>query len=213
VAAGDHPPTLLLLEHPHTYTIGRSGRVDNLIWDEKRLTELGVQLHQVDRGGDITYHGPGQLVGYPILPLGAVNLDGRIPRADYVDYIRRLERVIVGTLAEVAIEGIQRKGLTGVWVSQTPADRVSTAPSFAKIASIGIKVDAAGVSQHGFSLNVDPTMSYWDGIIACGIPGAEMTSLSELLPSPPSMMQVADLVRRHFASTFAVEMTEVSLSP
>ena len=128
VASGQAPPTLLLLEHPPTYTFGRRGNAENLLWDESELERKGIEVHWVDRGGDITYHGPGQLVGYPILPLSidglgtnpdedAVHVDSpRIPQADFTGYLRKLESVLIQTLAGYGIVGGQIPGLTGVWV-------------------------------------------------------------------------------------------------
>src|SRR5512139_947293 len=116
IAEEKRPPTLLLLEHPHVYTFGRRGRQENLLWGEAQLKEKGIATHWVDRGGDVTYHGPGQLVGYPLLPLSPVPLssenDGRIPKADYVGYVRKLEEMLIIVLARLGIVAGQRPGLT-----------------------------------------------------------------------------------------------------
>jgi lipoyl(octanoyl) transferase len=168
IAAGQRPPALLLLEHPHTFTFGRRGKSEHLLWDEAELEKRGVSTYWVDRGGDITYHGPGQLVGYPLLPLGnqgliAKNEDKpRIPQADYVGYVRRLEHVLTAVLKTFGIAGKQLNGLSGVWTENRSG-------SLSKIAAIGVKVDARGISRHGFALNVNPDMSYWNGIIGCGL--------------------------------------------
>jgi lipoyl(octanoyl) transferase len=197
VANGELPPTLLLLEHPHTYTFGRTGHANNLLWNEAQLKERGIQVFWVDRGGDVTYHGPGQLVGYPLIPLKnrelvtSADTDyATLPRADYVGYLRKLEQVLITALYAFGINAQRIKNLTGVWVKA------------AKIAAIGVKVDAHGVTRHGFALNVSPDMSYWNGIIGCGLEGYSVTSLADLLPSPPSMQQVRQAVINAFGEAF-----------
>lgn len=217
IHAGDRPPTLLLLEHPHTYTFGRSGDAKNLLWNESMLADKGIEVHWVDRGGDITYHGPGQLVGYPLLPLGAPvtqtsQASNHLPRADYIGYLRKLEDVIISTLRSFGLNGEQHPGMTGVWLSasrnpgltelnQTPGARP------VKVASIGVKVDSHGISRHGFALNVEPDMSYWNGIIACGLEGYGETSLAEVLPTKPGMKQVTERLVAAFGETFAYKMS------
>jgi lipoate-protein ligase B len=202
------PDTLLLLEHPHTYTLGRSGRIENLLWNEEERAERGVTEERVDRGGDITYHGPGQLVGYPILKLGRpVDGNGHIPQADYVGYVRNLEEMLIRTLARFGLVSGQIPGLTGVWVQADVASRCPHCPPHArlaplKIAAIGVKVDAKGVSQHGFALNVEPDMSYFDGIIPCGIKDHGVVSLADLLLHPPAMAEVMDEVEAQFEKVF-----------
>ena len=111
IAVGQAPPSLLLLEHPHIYTFGRRGKASNLLWDEATLRQRRVEVHWIDRGGDVTYHGPGQLVGYPLLPLGRVEASGRLPQADYVGYLRRLEEVLIRALASLGLaDGALRGG-------------------------------------------------------------------------------------------------------
>jgi lipoyl(octanoyl) transferase len=216
IASGFRRPTLLLLEHPHTYTFGRRGEAAHLLWDEATLAEKGVSVHWVDRGGDVTYHGPGQLVGYPLLPLAPAGwqqetVGGRIPQADFVGYVRKLEEVLIHTLAHFGLVSAQRPGLTGVWM---PAEawakclrcdpRLKPAP--VKIASIGVKVDARGVSRHGFALNVAPDASYWEGIIACGLDGVTMASMADFLASPPSVEETARVCARAFADRFEMDL-------
>lgn len=213
IAAGTHPPTLLLLEHPHTYTFGRRGQPQHLVWDDAELNRRGVSVYWVDRGGDVTYHGPGQLVGYPLLPLATAGLQvtddqtGRIPQADYVGYVRMLEQVLIVALGRMGVRGRRVEGMTGVWVQR---EGLSTAEhswtQMAKVAAIGVKVDARGVTRHGFALNVNPEMSYWQGIIACGLEGATVTSLTQLLPSPPGLPQVQAAVIQAFGEVFAYQM-------
>src|SRR5258707_495135 len=214
-AAGQIPDTLLLLEHPHTYTLGRSGHAENLLLDEAQLAARGITLFNVDRGGDITYHGPGQLVGYPILSLGAPvdTASGRVPQADYVGYVRRLEDALIRSLIPFGLVTGQVPGLTGVWIQPDVASRCRhcrpasrLAPS--KIAAIGVKVDARGITQHGFALTVDPDMSYWDGIIGCGLRDHAIVSMADLLDAPPVIEAVMDAVVESFGKVFEREMVE-----
>jgi lipoyl(octanoyl) transferase len=215
IAEGKRDPTLLLLEHPHVYTFGRRGKQENLLWGESQLKEKGIAIHWVDRGGDVTYHGPGQLVGYPLLPLGGVQrvetLDSaRIPEADYVGYVRKLEKTLIVALALLGLVAGQRPGLTGVWVqadvhSRCPRCKPEDRQKPAKIAAIGVKVDARGISRHGFALNVDPDMEYWDGIIACGLLDEPIVSLADLFAEPPSMERVKQEVTTAFREVFGYE--------
>ncbi len=215
IAAGKRAPTLLLLEHPHVYTFGRKGHAENLLFGQTELRARGIAVHWVDRGGDVTYHGPGQLVGYPLIPLGrpntqaGVNPSGemRVPQADYVGYVRKLEKMVIEALAHFGLAGAQRPGLTGVWVQPDVASRCARCrpedrKKPAKIAAIGVKVDAQGVSRHGFAINVSPDMGYWDGIIACGLAGSPVVSMADLLPEPPDMQAVKDAVSEAFTDVF-----------
>ena len=216
IAEGDRPPTLLLLEHSHVYTFGRRGKQENLLWGEAQLKEKGIAIHWVDRGGDVTYHGPGQLVGYPLLPLGGVKsletLDSaRIPQADYVGYVRKLEQTLIIALARMGLAAGQRSGLTGVWIqadvhSRCPRCKPEDRRKPAKIAAIGVKVDARGISRHGFALNVNPDMEYWEGIIACGLQDEPVVSLADLFPEPPTMDRVKQEVVSAFGEIFSYEM-------
>ncbi len=231
IAEGKRSPTLLLLEHPHVYTFGRRGKQENLLWGESQLKEKGIAIHWVDRGGDVTYHGPGQLVGYPLLPLGiqsaVLSLSKglqslpnrsqetsdavRIPQADYVGYVRKLEETLIVALARLGLAAGQRSGLTGVWIqadvhSRCPRCKPEDRQKPAKIAAIGVKVDARGISRHGFALNVNPDMDYWDGIIACGLQDEPVVSLADLFPEPPSMDHVKKEVIAAFSEVFGYEM-------
>ena len=238
IAEGKRPPTLLLLEHPHVYTFGRRGKQENLLWGESQLKEKGIAIHWVDRGGDVTYHGPGQLVGYPLIPLGEQSLREaspwgqtlqfrsqemsprrhgnvsdslRIPQADYVGYVRKLEKTLIAALARLGLAAGQRSGLTGVWIqadvhSRCPRCKPEDRKKPAKIAAIGVKVDARGVSRHGFALNVNPDMDYWDGIIACGLENEPIVSLADLYPEPPSMERVKQEVIAAFSEVFGFEV-------
>jgi len=220
IAVGTRPPTLLLLEHPHTFTFGRRGNAENLLWSPEELTRRGVSVHWVDRGGDVTYHGPGQLVGYPLL---------RLVGTDHVGYVRNLEKVLIAALARLGLASGQISGKTGVWVQAEIASRCkpenrhtcpertpSRCPSGsagkpAKIAAIGVKVDANGVTRHGFALNVNPQMDYFDGIIPCGIADYPVISLAEIFPAQPEMDSVKREVLRAFGEVFAVEIRPISI--
>ncbi len=222
IAEGYRPPTLLLLEHPHTYTFGRRGEAANLLWDEAELAQRGITVHWVDRGGDVTYHGPGQLVGYPLIPLGRpcspsppiplpFGKGDHIPKADYIGYIRKLERIILAAVGEFGVSAKQVDKLTGVWVNddrfskdrRTPAQRRQM--SIAKLAAIGVKVDAQGISRHGFALNINPNMAYWEGIIGCGLDYPEI-SLAQLLDPVPDLETVTETVIRAFGKLFNYEI-------
>jgi lipoate-protein ligase B len=234
IAEGKRPPTLLLLEHPHVYTFGRRGKQENLLWGESQLKEKGIAIHWVDRGGDVTYHGPGQLVGYPLIPLTPSPLpqgrcavsqgergwgegEPRIPQADYVGYVRKLEKTLIVALARLGLAAGQRPGLTGVWIqadvhSRCPRCKPEDRQKPAKIAAIGVKVDARGISRHGFALNVNPDMEYWEGIIACGLQAEPVVSLADLFPATPSMERVKEEVVNAFNEVFQVEVKKQASS-
>lgn len=227
IAAGTRPPTLMLLEHPHVYTFGRRGQAENLLWNESQLKEKGIATHWVDRGGDVTYHGPGQLVGYPLIQLEPLKPDrsqsesldwkdspGRPVRSEvnYVGYIRKLEQTLIVALARLGVVAGQRSGLTGVWVqadvwSRCPRCRPEDRQKPAKLAAIGVKVDVRGVTRHGFALNVDPDMSYWDGIVACGLADEPVVSLADLLKPVSEMEQVKREIISAFGEIFRYEIS------
>jgi len=219
IAEKKRAPTLLLVEHPHVYTFGRRGKQKNLLWGESQLREKGIAIHWVDRGGDVTYHGPGQLVGYPLIPLTPLPAgegrrgdgESRIPQADYVGYVRKLEEVLIVALARLGLVAGQRSGLTGVWIqadvhSRCPRCKPEDRQKPAKIAAIGVKVDVHGVSRHGFALNVNPEMEYWDGIIACGLQDEPIVSLADVFPEPPAMELVKQEVVHAFSEVFGYEI-------
>lgn len=186
-AANQRADALLLLEHPHTYTLGSSGKLENLLMDEAERRQRGVSVYQVDRGGDITYHGPGQLVGYPIL---------RLPTSDQkrslevVAYVRQLEAILIEALSPFGIIGQPLTGYTGVWVN--------CGGDLSKIAAIGVKVTAQRITQHGFALNVNTDLDYFRGIIPCGIPDKPVTSMAEILGHPVDMGKVIKVVADTF---------------
>ncbi len=202
-AEGRAPDRLLLLEHPPTYTLGTSGRDEHLLLPADELARRGIAVHRVDRGGDITYHGPGQIVGYPILQLERDHL-----RTNVVGYVRALERVLIAALARYAIAAHTLDGLTGVWV-QTPAGP-------AKIAAIGVRVSVKAVTKHGFALNVNTDLSYFDGIVPCGIRDKGVTSMAAVLGEPQDEAAVRAALAAAFAAEFGyalVETADVFLPP
>jgi lipoyl(octanoyl) transferase len=179
---------LLLLEHPPTYTFGVRGKEEHLLLDEGALAEVGAAVHRVDRGGDVTFHGPGQLVGYPILDL-------RRWRQGPVWYVRALEQVLIETLSAFATTAERSEGRPGVWVGNK------------KIAAIGVRV-SRGVTSHGFAFNVDPDLQFFSHIIACGLPDAAVTSMAQELGSAPAMNEVTEAVVGAFGDVFPVEVQE-----
>jgi lipoate-protein ligase B len=211
ISNGMRMPTMLLLEHPPVYTIGRTGSDDDLLWDLQQRAENGIEVHKVDRGGEATYHGPGQLVGYPLMPLGPVDLTGSLPKTDYIEFIRGIESVIIRSLAHLGLVAGQIQGKTGVWIQPDVASRCPHCPPEArkaptKLAAIGIKIDSRGVSRHGFALNVSPDMRLWDGIVACGMPEARTISLADLLEPVPDMQEIKQEVVKSFGREFGFSM-------
>ncbi len=182
IAAGNAPETLLLLEHPHTYTIGRGGGYDHLLASPEEMHARGAIVLESDRGGDITYHGPGQVVGYPLLNLRRRGWDVHL-------YLRSLEEVIIRTLAGYGLQGEREAAYTGVWCRD------------AKVAAIGVKI-SRGVTMHGFALNVRPDLSYFEQIIPCGIHDREVTSLERLLGEAPPIDEVKRDLVRSFEAVF-----------
>lgn len=218
VARSKIPPLLLLLEHPHTYTIGRRGRPEHILWTAEELARRRITLFEVDRGGDVTYHGPGQLVGYPILPLSALGFVRKSANEntlafDSISFIEQLEQILIRTLKQFEIAAVSRPGMRGVWLSCETTTSPSQAAAWRKIASIGIKLTAEGVSQHGFALNINPQMEYWQGLIPCGIPDCQMTSVAEVLhPLPPPAL-IRQALIAEFGRTFQLAMVEIAQLP
>jgi len=190
------PDTLLLVEHPHTYTLGTSGHDENVLLSPEEMRARGIEIYRVNRGGDVTYHGPGQLVGYPIIKLPAGG-DGL--HADVVAYVRQIEQTLIAALAGYGIAGWPYPGLTGVWVGD--AERP------AKIAAIGVKVTARRVTMHGFALNVNTDLAYFKGIIPCGISDKPVTSMQAQLGHVLDFHAVAGRVVQAFGGTFERTMT------
>lgn len=204
--AGEVPDLLIFTQHPHVITIGRNAERQHLRLPEAELARRGVELHPTDRGGDVTYHGPGQLVGYPVLDLAGI-------RKDVVWYVRALEEVLIRAGREVGVEaarqtarvGKPRQGrgkralYTGVWVGEE------------KLAAIGVHL-SRWVTSHGFALNVTTDLSYFDLIVPCGIAGKGVTSLARLLKTPSDgelMAAAKGAVAKHFGEVFGREMQRI----
>ncbi len=183
------PDTLLLLEHPPTLTLGRAAHAEHLLASPETLQREGVAVLETDRGGDITYHGPGQLVGYPIL-----NLNGTPHQPDLHRYLRNIEEVLIRTLADFDVAADRFPGYTGVWVG-----RDATQPR--KIAAIGIKC-SRWITMHGFALNVAPNLSHFDWIVPCGIHEYGVTSLAQILERPVTIEEVKPAIIRQFDAVF-----------
>jgi lipoyl(octanoyl) transferase len=188
-AAGD---TVVMLEHPPVYTLGRRASTDNVLLDAAQLEQAGIDVVAVDRGGDVTYHGPGQLVVYPVIRLAG--------QRHVVDFVRALEQVAICALATLGVAGVRRDGLTGVWVDRE------------KIVAIGVRVGAGGVTSHGLALNVSPDLTHFSGIVPCGLATEGVTSLAAL--GNPATMEAARIaIRDAFAEvleTSIVEFTDAS---
>lgn len=185
------PNYFLFVEHPHVYTLGKSGDISNLLLSEKQLQDKGATFYKINRGGDITYHGPGQIVGYPILDLENFF-------TDIHKYLRFLEEVIILTLAEYNITGTRSEGETGVWLD------VGT-PFARKICAMGVRA-SRWVTMHGFALNVNANLGYFDNIIPCGIKGKAVTSLQvELGVESVNEEEVKEKIQKHFSKLFESE--------
>jgi lipoyl(octanoyl) transferase len=184
--AGTISDTLLLCEHPHTITLGRNGNLQNLLASENVLRQKGVALHHTNRGGDITYHGPGQLVGYPIVNLAGI-------KRDVGWYLRTIEEAMIRASADFGVTAVREAGKTGIWVEQpqgVPAE---------KLAAIGVHL-SRWVTSHGFAYNVATDLRYFQLIVPCGLAERQATSLEKLLGQAVAMPDVADRISRHFVS-------------
>ncbi len=188
-----HHPTpnyFLFTEHPHVYTLGKSGDINNLLLTDKQLKKKGISFFKSNRGGDITYHGPGQIVGYPI-----INLDDFFP--DIHLYMRKLEEVIIKTIAEYGLKGMRSEGETGVWLD------VGT-PFARKICAMGVRT-SRWVTMHGFALNVTTDLGYFDHIIPCGIRGKDVTSMEAELHKKIPQEEIKPIILKHFSKIFDAE--------
>lgn len=183
---GEGRDTLVLLEHPRVLTLGRNSHVENVLLDQAQLRARGFEVFEVGRGGDVTYHGPGQLVGYPIL-----RLDG--DERDAHGHLRRIEQVLIDTLADFGVDAFRHPPHTGVWVHDGGAER--------KIAAIGVRL-SKWVSSHGFALNVDVDLDDFDVIVPCGIRDLGVTSMQRVLGRDVGLDSVADRVVEHFPRVF-----------
>jgi lipoyl(octanoyl) transferase len=199
--AGTMEDVLLLCEHPHVITLGRNGKREHLLASELVLRQKGVEFHASDRGGDITYHGPGQLVGYPILNLSAI-------RKDVVWYVRMLEEVMIRATAEFGISAERVTGKTGIWVRGTSD---SNAPGLTeeKLGAIGVHI-SRWVTSHGFAYNLSTDLRYFDLIVPCGISGRKATSLEKILGRAVTRKELVQPVVRNFGEVFGLEMRETS---
>ncbi len=186
---GEIPDQFLIVEHPHTLTLGRNGKMEHLLAEDSLLKREGVSFYPTDRGGDITYHGPGQIVGYPILDL-------REWKRDVGAYVRGLEETMIGAVGEFGIEAGRIQGLTGVWVNG------------AKLAAIGVHV-SRWVTSHGFALNVDTDLRYFGYIVPCGL-SRPVTSMARL-GATASRKEVTDALARHFARVFDCEIVSAEM--
>ena len=181
--AGEVDDTLIVLEHPHVITMGSSTDVENILVDEEERGRRGIELHSAGRGGDVTYHGPGQLVAYPILDL-------KPDRKDLHRYLRDLESVLIRVAAEYGIDAVRDDAGTGVWTTT------------GKLAAIGIRVSSGWITSHGIALNVTSDLSYFDTIVPCGISDRGVTSLERELERPPTLAEAGETFVRHFCDVF-----------
>ncbi|WP_375578107.1 lipoyl(octanoyl) transferase LipB [Marivirga tractuosa] len=189
------PNYLIFLEHPHVYTLGKSGSEENLLLDEIGLKEKKATYYKINRGGDITYHGPGQIVGYPIL-----DLDNFF--TDIHKYLRLLEEAVILTLREYGIESGRIKGLTGVWI-----DFEEGAKNPRKICALGVK-SSRWVTMHGFAFNVNTDLNYFKNIIPCGIDDKAVTSMEAELGKKQDMQEVSNKLKQHIAELFEMKLLD-----
>jgi len=186
--------SLLFVEHPPVYTLGKSGKIEHVLLDEDGLKEKEIQFFNTNRGGDITFHGPDQLVGYPILDLEKFY-------TDIGKYLRNLEEVVIRTLAEYGIKGDRSAGETGVWIEPGVPGKER------KICAIGVRC-SRWITMHGFALNVNTDLSYFNHIIPCGIVNKQVTSLEKELGYQPDMQEVKEKVKQNFEEIFSATLTE-----
>jgi lipoyl(octanoyl) transferase len=201
---------LLLLEHTPVITLGRNAKAANVIASAEKLSERGVEVFDCDRGGDVTFHGPGQLVGYPIFDLrGYPSNDGKRKTLGVIEYVRRLEEVLIRTCADFGIEAKRIPGLTGVWTIPQPLSSRAQSRDLllpeAKVAALGVHI-SRGVTSHGFALNVNTDLSYFNLIIPCGISSKPVTSLSKELSNDIPLQDVVNSVSRNFGQVFSSQM-------
>lgn len=185
---------LFFCEHPHVYTLGKSGHIENLLVEESRLKELNVSFYKTNRGGDITYHGPGQLVGYPVLDLENFFTDlGR--------YMRSLEEVIINTLDHYGVKAGRLKGATGVWLDPEDPHRAR------KICAMGVRC-SRWITIHGFAFNINADLSYFGNIVPCGISDKKVTSLQQELGRQIDEDEVKEILKKEFGKVFIAEILQ-----
>ena len=182
---------LIITEHNPVYTIGKSGDISNLLLNDNEMKTEGIEFYKINRGGDITYHGPGQIMGYPIIDLDNFFTDINL-------YLRKLEEVIINTLKSYDLRGFTIKGETGVWVKDN--NGLSK-----KVCAFGIRA-SRWVTMHGFSFNINPELTYFKNIIPCGIKDKGVTSVSELKKSNIEMNQIKQILYKNFAESFSAEL-------
>ena len=187
--AGRVGDVMLLLEHEPVLTLGRRADESNILAPPETLAALGVAVRRVERGGDVTYHGPGQLVGYPILALHDYDMGAS-------DYMHALEEVLIRALAQVEVRAFRRDGLIGVWTEA------------GKIAALGVRIDR-GITYHGFALNVDPIMAHWALIVPCGLTGVSVASVRQMRGEAVPMAEMRRLVRQEMAAVFGVTLRDL----
>ena len=183
---------LLLVEHPHVYTLGKSGHIENVLLSEENLAKRGIDFFRINRGGDITYHGPGQIVGYPILDLEKFY-------TDIGKYLRNIEEVIILTLAAYGLKGERSPGETGVWLDAAVKGKER------KICAIGVRT-SRWITMHGFALNVNTNLDYFNFIIPCGIQNKQVTSLQKELGYPVDPQEVKQQLKKNFETVFKVKL-------
>lgn len=188
---GQIADSFLMLQHYPVYTLGRSGQMDNLLLDQEKLEEQGVKIRHIRRGGDITFHGPGQIVGYPIINIKELGIDAH-------QYLRSLEQMLLDTLKELSLEPYTIEGMTGVWVNG------------AKIAAIGVGL-SNWVTTHGFALNLNTDISFFEGIIPCGLKGKKATSINIQAGRLVEEKDVREILARNFSDLFKVQLIEKEL--
>jgi lipoyl(octanoyl) transferase len=197
---------LLLLEHKPVITLGRNAKAANVIALPELLAERGVDLFECDRGGDVTFHGPGQIVGYPIFDLrGFTTPDGKRKTLGAVEFVRRLEEVLIRTCADFAIPTKRVPGLTGVWTSPETMPNQPEEAAEAKLAAIGVHISRS-VTSHGFALNVNTDLSFFNLIIPCGITAKPVTSMKQELGRPVDLNAVAESISRNVGTVFSSQM-------
>jgi len=184
--AGEIPDTLILLEHPPVYTAGRRWKPEHIVWTEDRIRAAGAELHFIDRGGSLTFHGPGQLVGYPIVDIGT--------KPNAIGYVRNLEEVVIRAAADVGVELHRNEVQTGVWSGER------------KACAIGVRLMRARVTLHGFALNCTTDVSWYDAIVPCGLANEGVASLSQLAGREITVADMTVPILRHFERIFGLEL-------
>jgi lipoyl(octanoyl) transferase len=183
---GEGRDTLILLEHPPVYTAGRTSSDEHVLWTEERMRAAGAEFHSIDRGGSLTFHGPGQLVGYPIVDLGS--------RPEALGHVRRLEEVVIAAAGEIGVELHRSSVQTGVWSDHR------------KVCAIGVRLMRMRVSLHGFALNCTTELSWFDAIVPCGLADEGVTSLSQLAGREVTVAEMAPIVARRFEDVFDIRL-------